>query len=110
MYRDSLRLADYISSRVSNPAPCGACMPFWTAHGLSLTSGATVRQSGIINHRTALWEQVRQSFRKNAGETNPDKVRCPKLTRHVLLQQLMSLLAGVEAALWLVQIQEHKDA
>ena len=35
---------------------------------------ASCLQSGIANHRAALWEQVRASFRKNAGETDPKPV------------------------------------
>jgi hypothetical protein len=33
-----------------------------------------VVQSGIVNHRAALWTQVRTAFRSNVNETDEDKV------------------------------------
>ena len=54
-------------------------------------------QSGISNHRTALWDQVRQSFRKNAGETDPDKVCCTPMARFLpVLGDRLVCLAGTE--------------
>ena len=34
-----------------------------------------ILQSGIDNHRTALWTQVRTAFRSNINETDENKVR-----------------------------------
>ena len=40
-------------------------------------------QSGIVNHRAALWTQVRNAFRKNLDETDEEKVICSNYLLHV---------------------------
>lgn len=80
-------------------------------------------QSGIQNHRSALWNQVRTAFRSNVNETDEAKV-CEGCVLGTLSLQWRAFGTGTfiqycqHAAEWdhsnlalcLLQIEEQKDA